>query len=439
MGKAGDIPVAGAPRGRTGRCKRILLECTYTHLYGGNTGIQRVVRNVINNAARVGRNLGVQCQPIVWTGRYFQPTDKVLLQPKDLRWLIKKLLSVFPDPIPRALTWLPRKLRLPGFYDRLLGWLVPCIRRLKGDIVTFRAGDVLFLLDFSWLVPLWPGVQQAKRSSARVGATIYDLVPIRFPETCNQELLWMFRKWFEQACSQADFFVAISRTVANECRQHLASLDGGAREGAPVGYFYLGCNLDQRSGAGPIRPRVRQVLEESSAKPYLSVATLEPRKNHRYLLDAFDKVWSQGVQAPLCLVGRPGWQCHDIERRIHQHPLLDKRLFLFSDLNDEELLFCYDRAKALIFPSFYEGFGLPIVEALSRGCRVLASDIPIHREVGGEYCVYFDLGSPDRLADLIVGYEKTGRLPPVKPLDGYRWQDWSESCAQLIRVLMEMA
>jgi alpha-1,2-rhamnosyltransferase len=382
--------------------------------------------------------LGVECQPVVWAGGCFLPVEKVSHRAGVLKSLLKRLLRGIPV-FGRVFYWTPVKKPLGLLYDAATSRLYHLLRWLKGDIIRFREGDVLFLLDFSWLMPLWPAVRTARKRGARVGAMIYDLVPVLFPRTCNQELLPLFRGWFDHACATSDFLVGISRTVAGECRRHLAGLGEGAGGGTKVGWFYLGADLDRQAPGGQVREEVRRVFDDPAAGPYLTVATLEPRKNHQYLLDAFDRVWLRGLDARLCLVGKQGWHCEDVVRRIREHPFYRKRLFLLSDLSDADLLFCYDRAKALIFPSIYEGFGLPIVEALSRGCKVLASDIPIHREVGGEYCAYFDLGSPDSLASLITDHHRTGRLPPTRPIEGFRWQNWEESCEKLIRVLVEPA
>jgi alpha-1,2-rhamnosyltransferase len=169
------------------------------------------------------------------------------------------------------------------------------------------------------------------------------------------------------------------------------------------------------------------------------VSTIEPRKNHDYLLDAFDRVWSKDIRVPLVIVGKVGWMCEPIVKRIETHCQWQKQLFMFNDLNDAELSYCYKVSKALVFPSQYEGFGLPIVEALNENLIVLASDIPVHREVGGEYCRYFDLSSPESLANLILDYEKNGYLPPARPPDSFTWLDWKESCLELIRKAFELA
>ena len=129
------------------------------------------------------------------------------------------------------------------------------------------------------------------------------------------------------------------------------------------------------------------------------MGTLEPRKNHAMLLDAFERVWRTHPQSRLVIVGRFGWMCNDLVKRILHHAQYARSLFLFTNLSDAELAYCYEHATAFVFPSHAEGFGLPIVEALQHGLPVMASDIPIHREVVSDFCAYFDQHDPEELCD----------------------------------------
>src|SRR5262249_40144708 len=118
-------------------------------------------------------------------------------------------------------------------------------------------------------------------------------------------------------------------------------------------------------------------------KTYLMVGTVEPRKNHAHVLSAFEQLWSAGADVNLAIVGKYSWNSTEFKERLRRHPCFGNRLFWFEDVRDGELEYCYRHAAALITASYAEGFNLPIVEALRAGCPVLASDIPVHREVGG--------------------------------------------------------
>jgi alpha-1,2-rhamnosyltransferase len=161
------------------------------------------------------------------------------------------------------------------------------------------------------------------------------------------------------------------------------------------------------------------------------VSTIEPRKNHAYLLDAFERAWAAGSTARLCIAGRVGWKCEALLARVRNHPELNTRLFMFNDLSDTSLEHAYAHASALVFPSFVEGFGLPLVEAMQRGLPAMGSDIAVFREIGGEFMAYFDLRDPQSLADLIIGFQRSGQFPAARDVADWQWIGWREASQQL--------
>lgn len=131
------------------------------------------------------------------------------------------------------------------------------------------------------------------------------------------------------------------------------------------------------------------------------VGTIEPRKGHNAVLDAFDALWAQGSDARLCFAGKEGWEVDDLMRRIRQHPELNRRLFFVERFTDAEINLCYSRAQALLAASVAEGYGLPIVEAAQHAVPVIATDIPVFREVAGAGAAYFPLGDREALMALV--------------------------------------
>ena len=427
---------------------RVFLECTTTWAFGGNTGIQRVVRNVITHARSLGRALDIACEPAVWKDWRWEFIGGLSAEPalgREWDTLGVRLLKVAhrwasASPYPfRNVLFDYRIKRFLRSIVLLMGNILATSRyRASGCGVNFEPGDVLFLLDSSWHVPIWPGVAAARRRGARVGIMLYDLVPVLMPEMCAQELVASFQRWIRQAVRHADFFVCISRDMVEECRRHLEfHFPELQRRRVPFDSVRLGAELDLSASSAEIRHAVREVFQ-TPGQAYISVGTIEPRKNHWYLLDAFDLAWTQGTDASLCIVGKKGWKCDHVLERIERHPQLGKRLFMFNDLSDGELKHCYGKARAAILPSVAEGFGLPVVEALSLGCRVWASDIPVLREVGGDYCLYFDLGSPQSLAELIMRDERGELGGASRPLAEFHWPDWQESCRELLQKILEL-
>jgi alpha-1,2-rhamnosyltransferase len=156
------------------------------------------------------------------------------------------------------------------------------------------------------------------------------------------------------------------------------------------------------------------------------------------LLDTFDGLWAKGIDVNLCFIGRVGWKVEDLLARIKSHREYQRRLFFWSDIDDVELAYCYKHASMLVFPSFIEGFGLPIIESLGHGLPVLASDTPIHREVGLDHIGYFDLADPGSLETQIEAIEKNGIPDALRVDPDYRWQDWESSTRMLLNKINKM-
>ena len=263
-----------------------------------------------------------------------------------------------------------------------------------------------------------------------MSTVIYDLIPITHSDYVGRRHVERFQRWLHTAADHTDFFLAISRTVKEELRAHLQEFcPQRAWPEERFHSFVLGADLSVGTN-GPVREALRQAFDARNT--YLMVGALERRKNQPFLIRAFESLWKAGIDVRLCLVGSytkgiPGFHQH-----LTQHAEFGRRLFYFSDLNDSELDYCYRKTRALVYPSIVEGFGLPIVEALQHGKPVLASDTPIHREVGGEYCGFFDLSSTESLVEMIVGFEKFGHVPHTRSMSEYVAPTWERSCRELV-------
>ena len=158
------------------------------------------------------------------------------------------------------------------------------------------------------------------------------------------------------------------------------------------------------------------------------IATFEKRKNHQYLIKALSK-YSSNKKIKLCLIGKDLGTLKKIKKMIIKLNNIEVS-FIDSFPTEKDIIAIYDRTKLFVYPSLYEGFGMPLIEAIARGCRVLCSDIPVFREIAGDIPTYFDLQSdPQSLMTLI---EKELNLKdPIKInhnlfLDSYKWSNISK-------------
>jgi glycosyltransferase involved in cell wall biosynthesis len=172
---------------------------------------------------------------------------------------------------------------------------------------------------------------------------------------------------------------------------------------------------------------------------FVVCGTIEPRKNHHLLLNVWrDLVAQRGQYAPkLVIVGSPGWGARSVLHSLEQCRPLHGRVILARGLSSPALRRLIVHAKALLMPSFAEGFGLPIIEALAVGTPVIASDLPAHQEIAGNVAVYRD--PTDRagwLADVCMFADGTGTAAEIRRrVAQYRPTTWSEYFIRIERFL----
>lgn len=423
---------------------RIFLECTPTADASALRGIPRVVSNILEQAAKSDSNAASTTVPVRYTsGSWASVSLSELLKfPAQSRSKDGGKTSLWACAVPSAR--LRRLLFPPPGRDGI--WKLPragrrfarnVIRRVCSRPVHFQSTDSLVLLDPWWRCPpqFWDAVERARSNGVVVGTVIYDLIPLIHPHFVGQSHTERFRSWLLQAAEHSDYFLAISQTVREELRDYLTDqLPHREWKEESFQTFPLGSDFPV-SSSGPVRRDLREAF--AGGKTYLMVGTLEPRKNQPFLLEVFDKLWEREHDLRLCLVGGVTKSLAAFRRRLAEHPQRGKRLFYFHDLDDRELEYCYQSTAALVYPSIAEGFGLPIVEALQRGRTVLASDTPIHREVGGDFCGYFDLTCHETLAKLISIHDRESGLPDVEPPNSFEAYRWDTSCRELIRVCEE--
>ncbi|QUE88656.1 glycosyltransferase family 1 protein [Pseudomonas sp. SCA2728.1_7] len=434
---------------------RLLVECTYVFEHpSANSGIQRVVRNVIQQLPAADET--VECIPVVMIngGLYevksLAPLKSTKLDLMGLRVKLEQWANAFwlrhravERRWPFNRSHFSRRVLYVGC--RLTAFACLSLpmrlleRVLKGQHIpercvplAHRAGDQLVLLDSSWHANFFPLAEQLKREGVGIISVIYDLIPLTHPQFCDAGLVKVFNDWFDWIARTADGYVAISTTIRDQVREEMLSRIGTQQVGQRwFDYFYLGSELDLSEADAKVDRGLLDMFQTNDPV-FLMVSTIEPRKNHAYLLEAFELAWATGSKARLCIVGKIGWKCDALIERIRQHPELNRRLFMYNSLSDKSLEHAYSHATALVFPSHVEGFGLPLVEAMQRKLPAMASDIPVFREIGGDYMAYFDLANPQSLSDLVTGMDRTGEFPAALGLEQWRWLSWREASAQLV-------
>lgn len=185
-------------------------------------------------------------------------------------------------------------------------------------------------------------------------------------------------------------------------------------------------------------PKLLATLQHK--KYFVVLATIEARKNHLLLLQVWQRLIQQlGEDAPyLVLIGQRGWEADQVFNLLDRCDVLKPRVIECSSSCDVELKATLLNAQALLFPSFVEGFGLPLVEALSLGVPVLASDIDVFREIGQGVPEFIDTLDMKLWYDTVLEYNKNSsllrdnQLSRMKQYQHWEWQDHFNTVQQVI-------
>jgi glycosyltransferase involved in cell wall biosynthesis len=275
-----------------------------------------------------------------------------------------------------------------------------------------------------------PIFREVQNKGGAVFTCVYDLIPVLFPAVTWGDTPHVHERWLRASAVRCDGMVAISRTVADEIVDFIGERDVPHRAGLKIGWFHCGSDLPARQKAA-VRQTVKNALGSAQRK-FLAVGTIEPRKGYHVILAAFDRLWTSGFDARLIIFGRRGWYVEGIVAAITSHPEFGRRLFWFENANDAELDYAYGETNAVICASYAEGFGLPIAEAARRERPVIASDIPVFREVGGEGAAYFRVDDPDALAETIRRWS-AGQIP-TDPAKVSR-SSWADAAARIVEIV----
>lgn len=255
------------------------------------------------------------------------------------------------------------------------------------DLSTMEPGSILLDIDVSWWTDLPRNLLYKKLQAIgiKVVPFVHDIIHVTHPQYVYDDSLYPFLRYLGAVLLHADQVIVTTEATKNEIEALAQQLSLGQMN---VHIARLGSDFKSCSDV-EAKPAPAVVAALGGRKYVLCVSTLEPRKNQAYLLDAFE----QGLyDEDLCLVlvGKVGWEIEPLHRRILSSCQYGQQLFFFEGVDDGTLDWLYRNAWLVAFPSYVEGFGLSIVEALERGIPVLTSDVPVLREVGTDFCLYFN-------------------------------------------------
>jgi glycosyltransferase involved in cell wall biosynthesis len=280
-------------------------------------------------------------------------------------------------------------------------------------------------------------LQQMRERGTQVYFVIYDVLPMLHPHWFPFGTEEYFGHYLDAITHSSDGVVCISRAVADELAQWKAQRENLRATPLQVGYFHLGADIDASKPSFGLPDNADTVFAAVAARPsVLMVGTVEPRKGHGQALAAFDRLWKDGVDANLIIVGKEGWMVEKVAKLLRKHPECEQRLFWLAGVSDEMLLKLYQSCSGLLAASEGEGFGLPLIEAAQHGIPILARDIPVFREVCGTHAHYFEDGAPKPLAAALKQWLDLLRAGTAPASTGMPWLNWEQSAQQLLDAIV---
>ncbi len=317
--------------------------------------------------------------------------------------------------------------------------------RRRGDVVRFRAALAALAIRRSghlkdrlegrgriWLNPGHTGLDSqrvadwVRRRNLRLVPLVHDLIPITHPQFCRQGEDERHRQRMRTVLDIASGVVTNSAHTLDALRTFAQDEQ---RSLPPAAIAWPGT---------PILPSVPQRIGIEPS--FVILGTIEGRKNHALLLSLWRQLLQERGSAAvpkLLIVGRRGWQADDVFAQLDSGDFGD-RVIEVGALDDRRLADILTNARALLFPSFAEGYGIPLVEALAAGVPVIASDLPVFREIGQGVPELLPPDDLDAWRDAVLEYlhpKSSRRAAQMERRQAFRAPDWRDHFERVDKLL----
>lgn len=376
------------------RKKYILLDISIISVNDARSGIQRVVRNLcaefLNRQYEEYEIKFVSCQ-----GSHF-------LIRNDFERKINIDLINFDI---KKLNDLPNEMYEP----------------IKGDIfIGLDLNHFLYREHISLLNSLYS-------EGVRIFPVVYDVLPITHENYFDENIHKIHKLYFESSIKFGNI-ISMSKTTSNEVKK-LSEKVGNLNFRKTEAYHCLlggagESNLFNKQADTKINKEIKQEIFSAC---HIVVGTLEPRKGHKDIIDAFEKAWNKGSNEKLLIIGKIGWKIDKTLNKIYKSRYYNTKLFFLEFVSDSELNYLYKKSKSLIIASKGEGLGLPILEANAFDLPIICRDIEVFRELADNQAFYFK--NSDELADIILNSDLSSKNLDLKHIT------WSSSVDEIENII----
>ncbi|SKA76588.1 Glycosyltransferase involved in cell wall bisynthesis [Caloramator quimbayensis] len=306
-----------------------------------------------------------------------------------------------------------------GLYSRLWDYIPIKYNnffRNKADIYHF----------FNFIVP--PNI------GGIVIVTVYDVVYKRFPETMTKANFNRLEKNLQRSVDRADIIITISENSKKEIIEYLNVAEDKIR------IIPIGIEIEKYRKKYSENEMIKVRKKYNIPNEYiLYLGTLEPRKNIETIIDSYALYKKNGGNLKLVIAGKKGWMYDSILNRVKQYSLGDEVIFTgYVDEDDKACI--YKMSSLFLFPSFYEGFGIPVIEAMAAGTPVITSNTSSLPEAAGDAAIFVNPKDINAIADSMLKianndyYKKELIIKGLKQSEKFSWE---KSAEKLINIYNE--
>lgn len=360
------------------RDPKLYIDCTSTFRSDLNTGVQKVVRALINEISTFTSVTQLNCIPICY--------------------------------------------QFDGFYELNDALNISLETVGQFEKIDFRYDDIYFCPDAFWSYGMTDWYDHFRNQGVKIATLIYDLIPIYYPDYFSATAVNEFETALIDVIRKSDLLFAISESTKNDLKNYCTS---------KIEIF----NPD-KCKVIPLAPALQPCLEEDNpsrlpSDPYfLMVGTVEPRRGYVEAINEYKTYIAQGGHSSLLIIGKEGSSAIEVAKCIFQ---LKGKITWLTDASDAEVMAAYNRAQAVICPSHTEGYGMSVSEGLVYNGLVLANRLSVFGEFAGSAPYYFEIERKGDLARLLNSTPNLIRLTQNPNMGS--WQETARIIAsELIQI-----
>jgi glycosyltransferase involved in cell wall biosynthesis len=423
---------------------RVFVDCTHTanHRYK-NTGIHRVVRQITLELLEIAvSDSNLEIIPVKFDGTFITRLNLNSLEVQDIQDRQSNKELVLPKKANRKIFIYKIKHKLKKMIADYLIIGNQAMQKPVFEGIKFSARDVYLIADANWDLPrsYYHFLQNMRKHEVKIVSICYDLIPIKFPEFCPKAFVKQFKDFYYKYSDCFDQVICISNKSAEDYIE--AKRNGilpDKNKNQVVNSFRLGSDYskDQQSNNYDTNSNNLQLMSLINQRYILVVGSLVPHKNIKTIVAAFDLLTNINGNTHLIFAGNRGWH-NDADILVEKNKMYGKLIHILDSVSDSDLRVLYENCYCLVQASFYEGFGLPVVEALNYNKPVISSNGGSLPEVGGDFCLYFEPTEPVQLSQALAKLLESDTFYKhlvARITNEYTPFSWKDSANQLLSLL----